>query len=64
MCDKRKYYEGYTDGNGKRKAGTKIAELKRLTQVMGDFTEIDIATRTAQIIDAFVDYLGDNGLLS
>lgn len=31
---------------------------------MGDFTEIDIATRTAQIIDAFVDYLGDNGLLS
>lgn len=64
FCDKRKYYEGYTDGNGKRKAGTKIAELTRLTQVMGDFTEIDIATRTARIIDAFVDYLGDNGLLS
>ena len=64
FCDKRKYYEGYTDGNGKRKAGTKIAELKRLTQAMEDFTEIDIATRTARIIDAFVDYLGDNGLLS
>ena len=52
FCDKRKYYEGYTDGNGKRKAGTKITELKRLAQVMGDFTEIDIATRTARIIDA------------
>lgn len=28
-----------------------------------DFTEADIEARTGRIIDAFVDYLGDNGLL-
>lgn len=61
--DKRKYYEGYVDGNGKHKAGTEIVELKRLVQMKNDFTEADIEARTNQIIDSFVDYLGTNGLL-
>ncbi len=64
FADKRKYYEGFTDGNGKHKAGTEVAELRRLAQTMDDFTEADIEKRTTQIIDAFVDYLADNGLLA
>ncbi len=61
--DKRKYYEGYVGGDGKEKAGTQVAELKNLVAKKTDFTEADIEVRTGQIIDAFVDYLGDNGLL-
>ncbi len=61
--DKRKYYEGYVAGDGKEKAGTQIVELKRLVSEKDDFTEADIEARTNRIIDAFVDYLGDNGLL-
>lgn len=63
FCDKRKYYVGFTDGNGKRRVGTEVAELRRLAQTANDFTETDIEVRTGRIIDAFVDYLGDNGLL-
>lgn len=61
--DKRKYYEGYVGGDGKEKAGTQVAELRRLVAEKDDFTEADIEARTGQIIDAFVGYLGDNGLL-
>ncbi len=63
FCDKRKYYEGFIDSNGKHKAGTEIVELRHLSQITRDFTEADIEARTSRIIDAFVDYLGDNGLL-
>ncbi len=62
--DKRKYYEGYIGSDGKEKAGTQVAELKRLVSEMDNFNEDDIERRTAQIIDAFVNYLGDNGLLA
>ena len=61
--DKRKYYEGYTDGNGRQKAGTEISELRRMVETMDDFSEADIEERTGAIIGSFVDYLGDNGLL-
>ncbi len=61
--DKKKYYEGYVGGDGKEKAGTQVAELKNLVAKKDDFTEADIEERTGRIIDAFVDYLGDNGLL-
>lgn len=61
--DKRKYYEGYTDGNGRQKAGTEITELRRMVETMDDFSEADIEERTGAIIGSFVDYLGDNGLL-
>ena len=55
---------GLPDSNGKHRAGTEIAELRSLAQTAEDFTEADIEARTAKIIDAFVDYLGDNGLLA
>ena len=61
--DKKKYYEGYIGGDGKKKAGTQVAELKNLVAKKPDFTEADIEERTGRIINAFVDYLGDNGLL-
>lgn len=61
--DKRKYYEGYTDGNGRQKAGTEVTELRRMVETMDDFSEADIEERTGAIIGSFVDYLGDNGLL-
>lgn len=64
FADKHKYYEGFTDGNGKHKAGTQVAELKNLAKTLDDFTETGIEKRTEQIIGAFVDYLGDNGLLA
>ena len=61
FCDKCKYYLGSTKS---AKGGTRIAELRRMANAeKDDFTEADIEARTAQIIDAFVDYLGDNGLL-
>lgn len=61
--DKRKYYLGFTDGNGKQREGTANAELRRMAQECDDFTESDIETRTDKIIDVFVGYLRDNGLL-
>lgn len=64
FADKRKYYIGFTDGNGTQRIGTKNAELLELAHDKTDFTETDIENRTNEIIDAFVDYLGENGLLS
>lgn len=63
FSDKCKYYEGFVDGNGKERSGTKIAELKQLAQTMDDFAETDIESRTNKIIGAFVKYLDDNELL-
>jgi hypothetical protein len=61
--DKRKYYLGFTDGNGKQREGTANAELRSMAQEYDDFAESDIEARTDEIIDAFVGYLRDNGLL-
>lgn len=61
--DKKKYYEGYVDGNGKTKEGTQVQELVDMGKVKDDFTEADIEERTARIIDAFVDYLDKVSLL-
>lgn len=63
FSDKKKYYEGFVDGNGKERSGTSVVELRGLSRTMEDFTERDIERRTAKIIGSFVDYLGDNGLL-
>lgn len=60
FVDKKKYYLG--DG-GKRK-GTANHELRVMAEERNDFIEADIETRTAEIIDSFVDYLGEVGLLS
>ena len=38
--------------------------LSEMARTRSDFTEADIETRTAEIIDSFVDYLGEVGLLA
>lgn len=62
--DKKKHYLGYHNGKGQARSGTKIRELAELAQTHNDFTEADIERRTAEIIDSFVDYLGEVGLLA
>lgn len=63
FSDKKKYYEGFVDGNGKERSGTSVVELRDLSRTLEDFTERDIENRTVKIIGSFVDYLGDNGPL-
>lgn len=60
--DKKKYYQGFTTDKGAIRKGTNIHELQVLSE-KDDFTEDDIVKRTDEIIDTFMDYLGDNGLL-
>ncbi|MDF7665173.1 DUF262 domain-containing protein [Bifidobacterium sp. ESL0745] len=63
FADKRKYYTGFTDAHNRPHAGTNIHELQDFAAQKDDFTEDDITTRTSKIIDSFVNYLGDNGLI-
>lgn len=62
FSDKIGYYKGTVAGKGERKA-TKIYELLRLSESHTDFTVTDIATRTAMMLDKFVEYLRNNNLL-
>ena len=64
FTDKKKFYTGFTDGNGKERAGTEVAELRRLAAEREDFTESDIEARTDEIISAFVGFLGSCGLIA
>lgn len=64
FADKKKFYTGFTDGNGKERKGTEIAELRRLAAEREDFTESDIEVRTDEIIGAFVGFLGSCGLIA
>lgn len=64
FADKKKFYTGFTDGNGKERAGTEIVELRRLAAERGDFTETDIEKRTDEIIATFVGFLGSCGLIA
>lgn len=61
--DKRRYYLGYTDDKGNKKEPTFNKELLALAETKDDFTEVDIVDRTNQIIDSFVAYLDELGLL-
>ncbi len=63
FADKKKYYLGFEDVKGKRREGMLNAELRRMAEERDDFDEADIEVRARKIIDSFVDYLGDNGLL-
>ena len=38
-------------------------ELLNLADTQTDFVEADIESRKAQMLDAFIQYLSDNGLL-
>ncbi len=59
--DKSQYYMGTV--NSKKKESTKIVELKNLANTHSDFTEGDIIERNSRIIDSFINYLRQNGLL-
>ena len=62
LADKRKYYEGYVNDKGAEVPGTAVRELVEIAR-RGNFTEADIEGRTERIIVAFVDWLGELGLL-
>lgn len=64
FADKKRFYTGFTDGNGKERAGTEIVELRRLAAERGDFTETDIEERTDEIIATFVGFLDSCGLIA
>lgn len=61
--DKKKYYEGFTTSSGKKKDGTKVAELLSLAQSKTDFKEEDIIKRNDEITKTFIGYLKSNGLI-
>lgn len=64
FADKKRFYTGFTDGNGKERAGTEIVELRRLAAEQGDFTETDIEERIDEIIATFVGFLDSCGLIA
>ncbi|MBS7264562.1 MAG: DUF1524 domain-containing protein [Eubacteriales bacterium] len=63
FIDKIKYYRGFTNGRNKPKEGTKNAELLDLSNTQSDFTESDIDNRSKIILDAFIDFIKQNGLM-
>lgn len=62
FADKVKYYRGYSNSKGE-KPGTGIQELVSLSNEISDFTEENIAKRNSGILDGFLGFLGENGLL-
>lgn len=62
FSDKKKYYEGYTNSQGKYKEGTKVVELTSMLD-REDFAEADIESRYNRILDEFIVYLKENDLI-
>lgn len=63
FADKIKYYQGFTNGRNQVREGTKNAELLDLSNTQADFTEINIDNRNITILDAFIDFIKQNGLM-
>lgn len=63
FVDKIKYYQGFTNGRNQVKEGTKNAELLDLSSTQTDFTEINIDNRNTTILDTFIDFIKQNGLM-
>ena len=61
--DKKKYYQGFTMTNGKGKEGTTNVELNKLATTALDFVETDIIARHDRIVDTFMNYLEESGLV-
>lgn len=61
--DKKKYYKGFVNDKGKNKEGTQIVELLKMICEKNDFNELDIKSRKKIMIERFIKYLGENGLL-
>lgn len=62
LSDKKRYYDGYENNRGK-KQGTEIVELKEIADKNSDFTEEDVLGRNNTIIDSFMSYLSEMGLV-
>lgn len=62
FADKKKYYEGYVNGKGRKKDGTSNRELLNLSKNAADFKETDIISRKARIIDAFIQFAKDKNV--
>jgi len=63
FSDKIKYYQGFNTSKGKQKDGTKICELIYLSKSTTDFTERDIEERYKKMIEDFISFLNENGLI-
>ena len=61
--DKKKYYNGYTNGQGKDKVGTIVKELIDMSASKSDFTEADIDARRTTILESFYEFVESNGLM-
>lgn len=61
--DKKKYYNGYTNGQGKDKEGTIVKELIDMSASKSDFTEADIDARRTTILESFYAFVESNGLM-
>lgn len=59
--DKKKYYEGFIQSNGKKKDATEIVSLREMVNLV-DFEENDIEARDDLIINSFIQYIIDNDL--
>jgi len=62
FVDKKRYYLGYTDSNGKHFPKSVITEYDHLIK-KDDFSEDDILERDKLITSKFVDYLEEESLL-
>lgn len=61
--DKKKYYKGFVNARGVKKEGTKIHELLYLADNNEDYTEDDIRTRNAYVINTFIEYMKSKNLI-
>ena len=61
--DMKAFYLGLNTDKSKSRSGTSVKELRDMASSMDDFTEEDIVERTDEIINTFVEYLGEVGLL-
>ena len=61
--DKKKYYNGYTNGQGKDKEGTIVKELIEMSASKPDFTETDIDARRTTMLESFYTFVESNGLM-
>lgn len=62
FVDKIKYYEGFSTSRG-FKQGTKIHELQELAKHASDFNESDIQNRYNNILNSFIYFMSNNGIL-
>ena len=62
FVDKVKYYRGFTTAKGEKK-GTQIQELLNLSMAYSDFSENEINSRNEMILEGFLSYLNEYGLI-